>query len=413
MTAALLILGALALIVGLPVLGVSFDRHFNRLPQRQIEQQKITPIAALRDGEQARVRGVVRAREAPLTSAIGEKACVGYQSSISDAGRDATPLLTRERWSSFLVTDDTGTVVVDGQIEGLLDLDAGGTDLPLRAYELLTADGVRMREVWGQRRFRFHERTLCVGDRVSVVGQPTAALDRVGGGAGGEPAARFVMRGVTYAQTVVMDDDEEVEALFARPAPVVALQTAPALRGPSRRAVAHRESTAIASLRPGELAKITGVVTAREPLVTSPASGRACVGYRLTVHRRRDGHPEENGVLVLWREAWPSFLLADDTGRAVAEGPFSILLDADDGGWTNLPASVYALLEEARVPLDGELAFRETLLAPGDRVAVVGRPALEIDPAGQGALREPPRLHVFRGSDEEPVAVVDVDEPVG
>jgi hypothetical protein len=80
---------------------------------------------------------------------------------------------------------------------------------------------------------------------------------------------------------------------------------------------------------------------------------------------------------------------------------------------------VYALLEEANVPFsDGfgreqEFRFKETLLEPGDRVSVVGRPVLEIDPAGQGSFRSPPRLFVLRGSDEEPVAVTEDKEPAG
>ena len=188
--------------------------------------------------------------------------------------------------------------------------------------------------------------------------------------------------------------------------------TAPAARGLSRRAIEQRESTSVAALEEGGSAKIRGVVAAREPLLRSPVSGRACIGYRVTIHQRREGHAED-GVLVLRREAWPSFLLTDDTGTAAVEGPFAILLDPDDGAWTNLPPSVYALLEEAEVPLEREFLFRETLLAPGDRVAVVGRPSLEIDPVGRGSFRAPPRLYVLRGSEEDPVAVVDDEPPIG
>jgi hypothetical protein len=394
--------------VGLPLALWGVNRQLSGLPQRQVEARAITAIAALRAGEQARIRGVVVAREPLLKSAIGGKPCVGYQATIHDA-QDPALLVSREGWSSFLVTDETGTVAVEGRLEALLDSDDGGVELPPAAYPLLAEDGVRMRELWGPRQFRFRERLLCVGDRVSVVGRPSAAGDSRGGSRDTSPA-RQVMRGSAYDPVVVMDDDEEVGKLRAQPPPLVPIQEAPRVGGPSRRAITERQSTAIAALNEGEPAKISGVVSAREPLVISPISGRACVGYRIAIHQRPEAHPEHTGVLVVRREAWPSFLVRDDSGTAVVDGPFSILLDPDDGGWTNLPASVYTLLQEANVPLDKEFAFRETLLAPGDRVAVVGRPSLEIDPAGQGALREAPRLFVLRGSEEEPVAVID-DEP--
>ena len=399
--------------VGLPLLLWSVNRQVQGLPQRQVEGREITAIAALREGKQARIRGAVVAREPLLKSALGQKPCVGYQATINgDGTQDHTLLLSREGWSSFLVADDTGTVAVEGRLEALLDPDDGGVDLPPAAYALLAEDQVRTKELWGSRQFRFRERLLCVGDRVSVVGRPSPAIE-AGSGPRGLPPARYVMRGSAYNPVVVMDDDEEVGVLRAKAPPLVPLEEAPPVGGPSRRAIAERANTAIAALResaPAKLAKITGVVSAREPLLTSPISGRACVGYRITIHQRPEAHPEHQGVLVVRREAWPSFLVNDDTGTVVAEGPFSILLDPDDGGWTNLPASVYALLQEANVRLDKEFAFRETLLAPGNRVALVGRPSLEVDPAGQSSLREPPQLYVFRGSEAEPVALID-DEP--
>jgi len=416
MTGALVILGVVAFLVGLPVLGTWLEQRVRRSPRLAIEGRQITAIAALHEGEPARIRGVVAAREPLLTSAIGGQPCVGFRATINEKAQDPpegwSPLASREGWSSFVVADETGTVVVEGRLEVLLDPDDGGFDLPPAAYALLEEDEVRMRDLWGPRSFRFQERLLRVGDRVSVVGRPSPAPEPARRDSPHESPRQYVMRGTPFEPIVVMDDDEAVSALLAPPVPVVALEEAPAARGHSRRAVAQLESTAVAALREGGPAKIRGVVSAREPLSTSPVSGRACVGYRITIHQRSEGAPAENGVLVVRREAWPSFLLTDDTGTAVVEGPFSILLDADDSAWASLPPSVYALLEEAKVPLEKEFLFRETLLAPGDRVAVVGRPSLEIDPAGRGSSREPPRLYVLRGSDEDPVAVIDDEEPV-
>ncbi|HEY7376803.1 MAG TPA: hypothetical protein VIF57_31890 [Polyangia bacterium] len=413
---ALVILGVVAFLVGLPVLGTWLEQRGRRSPRLAIEQRRITAIAALREGEAARIRGVVAAREPLLTSAIGGQPCVGFRATINEKAHDPpegwSPLVSRERWSSFLVTDETGTVVVEGRLEVLLDPDDGGFDLPPAAYALLEEDQVRMRDLWGPRSFRFQERLLRVGDRVSVVGRPSPVSEPARRDSPREPSRQHVMRGLPYEPVVVMDDDEAISALLAPPAPVVPLEEAPPAGGPSRRAVEQRERTAIAALEEGGVAKVRGVVGAREPLSTSPVSGRACVGYRITIHQRPEGAPAENGVLVVRREAWPSFLVTDETGTAAVEGPFSILLDPDDSAWTSLPPSVYALLEEAKVPLEKEFLFRETLLAPGDRVAVVGCPSLEIDPAGRGSFRDPPRLYVLRGSEADPVAVIDDEEPV-
>jgi hypothetical protein len=405
-----------AFLACLPVLGSWLEQRARRSPRLAIEQRQITAIAALREGEPARIRGVVTAREPLLASAIGGQSCVGFRATINEKAQDPpegwSPLVSREGWSSFLVADGTGSVVVEGRLQVHLDVDDGGFDLPPAAYALLEEDQVRMRDLWGPRYFRFQERLLRVGDRVSVVGRPSLEIDPGGRGLFRESPRLQVMRGTPWEPVVVMDDDEAVGALLAPPAPVVPLEEAPPARGPSRRTIEKRESTSIAALEEGGSAKIRGVAAAREPLLTSPVSGRACIGYRITIHQRKAVHVED-GVLVVRREAWPSFLLTDDTGTAAVEGPFSILLDPDDGAWASLPPSVYALLEEAKVPLEKEFVFRETLLAPGDRVAVLGRPSLEIDPAGRGSFREPPRLYVLRGSEDEPTAVIDDEEPVG
>lgn len=52
--------------------------------------------------------------------------------------------------------------------------------------------------------------------------------------------------------------------------------------------------------------------------------------------------------------------------------------------------------------------YREGRLKPGDRVSVVGRASLEIDPAGaRPGMRSPPVIVSLRGSTDDPVIVVD------
>jgi hypothetical protein len=52
----------------------------------------------------------------------------------------------------------------------------------------------------------------------------------------------------------------------------------------------------------------------------------------------------------------------------------------------------------------------EILLRPGDRVKVLGRSVIEVDPAAVGGPhRQPPMLPVLKGSADEPVIVADAD----
>ena len=188
-----------------------------------------------------------------------------------------------------------------------------------------------------------------------------------------------------------------------------------ARRAPLRRAIEKRETTAIAALREGEVAKVRGVVVAREPLLKSPSSGRACIGYRVVIDDTSHD-PSFVWIPLVSREAWSSFLVEDETGSVIVQGPLDVAVAPSDfASNMNIPPSVYALLKEDDVrmrDLWGPRTFwyRETLLKVGDRVSVVGRPSLEIDPAGRASFRDPPRLQVMRGSIDEPIPVIDDDE---
>jgi hypothetical protein len=206
--------------------------------------------------------------------------------------------------------------------------------------------------------------------------------------------------------------------LFVMPVLGTRFEERRARRVPLRRAIEARETTAIAALREGERAKVRGVVAAREPLLTSPISGRACIGYRIVID------DVSHDPALVWeplvsREAWPSFFVKDDTGSVAVQGPLDVAVDPSDfASDFNLPPGVYALLAEHDVRMKDlwrprRFWFRETLLKVGDRVSVVGRPSLAIDPAGRASFRDPPRLHVMRGSLDEPIPVIDDDESPG
>ena len=413
MLESLVSLGLVALAIGAAVV-------FWRLrdwPRRQIEGQQITPVSALQEGVPARIRGVLAACEPLLTSKLGGQRCVGYQDVIfepapGDLDRERDRVWERTLWSSFLVTDETGTVAVEGQLRLVLDPYGGPQGLPPVGYPLLAEDRVPTKGAWGPRKFQFHEMLLRVGDRVSVVGRPTRVDGAAAGGSSPALSPAYAMKGTADEPVVVMDDDEVVRALVTRPPRLLPVRDPDEPDGPvlPRRVIADRPSIAVVALSEGRTAKLRGVVSAREALVTSPVSGRACVGYRIAIGRMGRGR-------VVLREAWPSFYLADGTGTIAVEGPFSILLDPDGAGWSDLPPPVNALLEEAgasvrdRLGPVAELQYHETLLEVGDRVGVYGRASHRIDPAGQGALRAPPRLYVLQGSEDAPVAVIDDHEP--
>ena len=187
-------------------------RRRRKAARRPIERRATTTIAGLREGEQTKIRGVVAAREALLTSPIGGRTCIGYRAIIDDVTHDPafvwTPLVSREAWPSFLVEDETGTVAVQGAVEILVDPSDSGENLPSRVYDLLAEDKVRMKDLWRARRFWFRETLLKVGDRVSVVGRPTLEIDPAGQGSFREPPRLYVMRGTRDEPVVVIDDDE-------------------------------------------------------------------------------------------------------------------------------------------------------------------------------------------------------------
>ena len=189
------------------------------------------------------------------------------------------------------------------------------------------------------------------------------------------------------------------------------------------RALKAMKTTAIAALKLDQPAKITGVVSPRAELLTSPISGRPCIGFKVVIEGNEpvftpsnyDVTPEGRHLLVQ-REACGVFTLTDDTGTAVIEGPYRIGLEP---AWADLPPSVFARLQEklgVAVPGDAlrytRLRFQQALLMPGDRVSVGGRPVMEADPAARASYRERPMVNHIRGTAQEPVLIIDEEAPV-
>jgi hypothetical protein len=180
----------------------------------------------------------------------------------------------------------------------------------------------------------------------------------------------------------------------------------------ARRAVERLDRTPIARVGDGTRVRISGVAAAHHETTASLISGRPCLGYRLVIEISAPG--TQDFVEAARGEECKSFVVEDEAGRAVVEGPFVFGLDVDDSAWTDLPPAVYQILEEGKVSLTGTqtVRFTEARLMAGDRVEVVGRAAVAIDPAGRSPdHRHPPMLVRIAGSKEDPVMVADADEP--
>ena len=189
------------------------------------------------------------------------------------------------------------------------------------------------------------------------------------------------------------------------------------------RALKAMKTTAIAALKLDQPAKITGVVSPRADLITSPISGHPCIGFKVVIEGNEpvftpsnyDVTPEGRHLLVQ-REACGVFTLTDGTGTAVVEGPCRLGLEP---AWADLAPSVFARLQEkmaSAFPGDAlrytRLRLQEALLMPGDRVSVGGRPVMETDPTARASYRERPMVNHIRGTAQEPVLIIDEEAPV-
>jgi hypothetical protein len=200
---------------------------------------------------------------------------------------------------------------------------------------------------------------------------------------------------------------------------VVAAYAAARWRDPrrrARRALSGVMDTPIGVVEDGARVRITGVVAVQRDSVMAPASRRPCVGYRLVVSVRGSA-PGSELETILVRETCVPFWVQDESGRALVEGPFVLGLDPDERAYADIPPSVYAMLEEAQIPLAGlfgvdrDFQFTEARLMAGDRVDILGWASVDVDPAGGPAgRRKLPTLCRIVGTSTDPVILADVEQ---
>jgi hypothetical protein len=171
-----------------------------------------------------------------------------------------------------------------------------------------------------------------------------------------------------------------------------------------RRARWHRlkraKAVPIGSLPRGERVLITGVIAARGELLTSTLGQQPCIGYSAAVETSLGDNPWQS---VLTSVECGSFYVTDESGTALVEEPI-VIARSPGAAWEVPPRSAWP------VTVGEKIRSQEMLLRPGDRVSVLGRVTMEIDPAGRGSYREPPMLPHLRGSDSDPVIVANADE---
>jgi hypothetical protein len=180
-------------------------------------------------------------------------------------------------------------------------------------------------------------------------------------------------------------------------------------RNRARRALEGVRDARIRELTAGTWSRVTGRVASLQALQPSPVDQRSCIGFRLVVETAIRGDPSNGFRQILTRESCQAFSIADETGTAIVEGPFTIGLDVDDSSWTDLPPALFKLLDDAGVaPNLTNLRFSETFLLPGDLVTVLGAVSVEIHPQGErSGFRDPPTRRRISGKDGTPVLLRD------
>lgn len=175
----------------------------------------------------------------------------------------------------------------------------------------------------------------------------------------------------------------------------------------SRRAAFLKyERTLIRDARMGQMVKIVGRLRGSGLEFRAPLTAAACLWYRTTVKSIDVGGFVPLAAFWFGRriqeEESQDLLVEDESGLVVVRrGCARFSLVEMRSGWilerTALPGGETArwFLERYAVTVAGAIAYREVVLKEGAEVAVLGRPRIELDPAGRGGFRTPATRTVF------------------
>lgn len=155
--------------------------------RREMDQRPIVPIQALKIGDTARIAGVIRDDGVTLSGPLSGEACVWFEVEVEESrtrnDREVWDTILKESSvTSFIVEDTTGSVVVRSpsveviaRPDRVADVgtfhDATEAQRAFLAKHDLSDTG----SLGLNRRLRFTERTLSLGERVSVIGRVTTS----------------------------------------------------------------------------------------------------------------------------------------------------------------------------------------------------------------------------------------------
>jgi hypothetical protein len=216
LTIALVVIATLALDLALMAYSRRNEPDKRKVLLNRLESSRPTAIAALVEGELARITGVGAPRGALLTSPLGHEPCIGYSTVIEE--RDHLNGTWRRVFTSahcgpFLVTDESGTAAVDGPVFITLDpADAAWTNLPggvliTPAHKLLhEVASSRVGDDLAGREIRCQEVLVRPGERVNVFGRARMEVDPAGPASLRDPPMLNHITGSEDAPVVVAHD---------------------------------------------------------------------------------------------------------------------------------------------------------------------------------------------------------------
>jgi hypothetical protein len=173
--------------------------------RRLLRKARNVPIAEIKDGEWVKVTGVAHAIGPIETSLVGRREFIGFHVQVQRlGGRSAgVVVLERESCPAFTITDETGTVVVDGPFLFAIDWDVWSTATAAH-LRILKESGVHGRTFW--HRFAYREGLIQPGDVITVLGLATFEPDPTQPPADlRSPALKIHLRGSGNRRVILAD----------------------------------------------------------------------------------------------------------------------------------------------------------------------------------------------------------------
>lgn len=173
----------------------------------------------------------------------------------------------------------------------------------------------------------------------------------------------------------------------------------------ARRALAAVRPAPLASFPDGVVGKVVGAVALTGDALRAPLSGRRCAHFDVHVEEYRSRGKSGSWITVIREVESCGFLLSDDSGVARVDVTGARVVTNMDttrrsGTFHDATPELEAFLARHGRSSKGwifnkRIRYREGVLEPGERVAVLGRLGTETDPspttAGEGYRGAPTR----------------------